>query len=85
MNEQHPIIIAINKSKMTNNHRLQTFELLDEFEKSPQLELKYIKEKGLVTSLCWLQFNQLAIITHIEEPNGKAKRIYYALKEEMKT
>lgn len=77
--ETNPLIVLLNKSHVGNPRRMEIFELLQEFRQKPQLELSKIKEKNMVTALCWLQFNQIAIITHIQEMNGEPKKIYYGL------
>jgi hypothetical protein len=77
--EINPIVQLLSKARMSNPRRLQIHELLQEFKHNPILELDTIKQKGLVTALCWLQFNQIAIITNILEQNGETEKIYYGL------
>jgi len=77
--ETNPLTILLNKSHVGNTRRMEIYDLLQEFRHTPQLELGIIKEKKMVTALCWLQFNQIAIITHIQEVDGETKKIYYGL------
>lgn len=69
----------INKKHLSNNRKNEIYELIEEFKNKKELERLYIYEKGLWTAMCWLQFNELASITHIQEPNGQPRKIYYGL------
>lgn len=83
--EKSPIKITdvLNKTRMSSSRKNEVYELLEEFKNKKQLERLYIYEKNLWTAMCWLQFNQLASITHIQEPNGQPRKIYYGLTTEI--